>query len=169
MTSMAMGVLRRDARGHGVRFERRFDGTPEDLWPFLTEAGHLSKWITPGVTIEAREGGRIRFPWPKEPHMEGEITVYDPPSVLEYLWREGTVDSVVRLELRAEGAATLLVIDHSGLPEPDSRGFAAGWHSHLDWLALVMEGGGAGYDQDARFRELAGLYGGQPPAPAAAG
>jgi uncharacterized protein YndB with AHSA1/START domain len=157
--SQHIGVLRQEANGGAVRFERRFAGAPAELWPFLTQADHLSQWITPGVTIDARVGGRIVFPWPKEPTMEGEITVFEPPYRLEYFWREGKVNSMVRLELKPDGADTILVVDHSGLPLDDANGFAAGWHSHLDWLDQVRLGRGAQYDHEARFNELAEQYG----------
>lgn len=162
-----LGVLRQEADGIGVRLERRFDGTAAELWPYLTAADLLSQWITPGVAIDARVGGRILFPWPQGPHMEGEITVFDPPYTLEYVWREGAVVSTVRLELREEAGSTVLVIDHSGLPQTEAGGFAAGWHAHLDWLALVRAGEAEGYDNEARFRELAAVYGWQPPASSA--
>jgi uncharacterized protein YndB with AHSA1/START domain len=160
---LELGEVRRDGRGGAVRFERRFRITPMELWPFLTEAEHLSQWITPGVTIEARLGGRILFPWPTEPHMNGEITVYDAPHVLEYSWREGDVVSSVRMELRPSSGGTLLAIDHTGLPLRDAPGFAAGWHAHLDWLVAVLRGAGAGFDQKARFAELAETYGWEGP------
>src|SRR5688572_3876187 len=160
----SMGVLRQDANGGGAYFERRFEGSPDELWPFLTEAAHLSRWITPDVMIDPRVGGRIVFRWEKGPAMDGEITVFDPPHRLEYIWREGTVESIVRIELRPEGRRTVLAVDHSGLPLQDARGFAAGWHSHLDWLALVMVGQGERHDQQARFNELAADYGWKLPA-----
>jgi uncharacterized protein YndB with AHSA1/START domain len=160
----SMGVMRRDASGGGVRFERRFDVSPSELWPFLVEAEHLSQWITPDVQIDARVGGRMVFRWPSGPAMEGEITVFDPPQRLEYIWREGEVHSLVRLELRAEGGNTLLLVDHSGLPLKDAGGFAAGWHSHLDWLDLVVIGRGERHNQQARFNELAAQYGWEAPA-----
>lgn len=159
----SMGVLRQDATGGGVRFERHFAIAPSQLWPFLVEAEHLSHWITPDVQVDARVGGRMVFRWPNGPAMEGEITVFDPPHRLEYIWREGEVKSVVRIELRAEGGNTLLVVDHSGLPLKDSGGFAAGWHSHLDWLALILVGQGDRHDQQARFNELASEYGWEVP------
>ena len=155
----SMGVLRQDATGGGVRFERRFDIAPSELWPFLVEAEHLSHWITPDVQVDARVGGRMIFRWPNGPAMEGEITVYDPPHRLEYIWREGDVNSVVRMELRAEGGNTVLLVDHSGLPLKDAGGFAAGWHSHLEWLALTLVGQRDQHNQQARFNELAAEYG----------
>jgi uncharacterized protein YndB with AHSA1/START domain len=159
----SMGVMRQDVSGGGVHFERRFDGPPSELWPFLTEAQHLSQWITRDVSVDARVGGRLAFRWEQGPAMEGEITVFDPPHHLEYVWREGEVESTVRMELRAEDGHTVLLIDHSGLPLKDAGGFAAGWHSHLDWLVLVLLGHGDQHDQQARFNEMATAYGWQAP------
>lgn len=158
------GEVRREPGGVRVRFERRFEGTPTELWPYLTESEHLAAWITPGAVIDARVGGRITFPWGSgQPPMEGEITVFDPPRVIEYQWNEGAVRSVVRMELHASGDGTILILDHSGLPDRDAPGFGAGWHSHLDWLAAVRAGAGAEFDQNARFEELAKAYGYEAP------
>jgi uncharacterized protein YndB with AHSA1/START domain len=165
--SMQMGVLRQEANRGAVRFERRFEGAPSELWPYLTEAEHLSQWITPGCTIEPRVGGRIVFPWRKGPAMQGEITVFEPPHRMEYFWREGEVNSVVKLELKRAGGDTILIVDHSGLPLSDHGGFAAGWHSHLDWLEQVRVGRGAEHDHEARFMEMAKQYGWEPPVSAA--
>ncbi|HSL68908.1 MAG TPA: SRPBCC domain-containing protein, partial [Longimicrobiales bacterium] len=93
------------------------------------------------------------------PPVEGTVTVYDEPRMLAYQWREGEVESNVKLELRAKGEGTHLIVDHTGLPLKEARGFAAGWHSHFDWLVLVLTGQGASFDQERRFRELAARYG----------
>jgi uncharacterized protein YndB with AHSA1/START domain len=155
----ALGVISQNEKGGAVHFERRFDLSPDELWPYLTEATHLSAWITPEVVFEPRVGGRVHFAWPKGPPVEGRVLVYDPPRLLQYEWKEGEADSLVRLELRAQGAGSLLIVDHSGLPLKEASGFGAGWHAHVDWLEQVIAGHGNAFDQDARFRELAPQYG----------
>ena len=151
----AMGIVGQDERGGKVHFERRFDVSPEELWPYLTEAAHLAGWITPQVEFEARVGGRVAFYWPGNPVMEGTVLVCDAPRRLEYTWREGEADSVVKLELKPVADGTLLIVDHIGLPVKEAPGFGAGWHSHFDWLELRVRGAGDGFDEQARFRELA--------------
>jgi uncharacterized protein YndB with AHSA1/START domain len=154
-----MGVIGQDEQGGKVHFERFFDIPPLELWPYLTEARHLSSWITPKVEFEARVGGRVRFAWADSPPAEGEVLVCDPPHRLEYTWRENDSHSVVKLELQASAGGTLLLVDHVGLPIKDASGFGAGWHSHFDWLDHVIGGTGGTYDEKARFKELAAQYG----------
>jgi uncharacterized protein YndB with AHSA1/START domain len=89
--------------------------------------------------------------------MEGRIVKYEPPSLLEYTWRERGNDSLVRMELIPDGENTVLVVTHSGL-SMEAHGFAAGWHSHLDWLDHVLAGTAATYDEKARFMELMAQY-----------
>ena len=159
MMDAGLGEVREGGGEGSVRFVRRYDVTAAELWEYLTEPRHLSVWITPGAEFEARMGGRVRFPWPKGPPVEGTVTVFEPPHALAYVWREGEVQSTVSMRLQAEGTATLLVVEHTGLPLREVRGFAAGWHSHLDWLHHTLVGSAREFDQDGRFREMARVYG----------
>jgi uncharacterized protein YndB with AHSA1/START domain len=153
------GTVRLEGDTGSVRFVRRYDLTPSELWQYLTTPEHLSVWITPGSSFEARVGGRVSFPWQRGPAMEGVVTICDAPHVLEYTWGEGSAESRVRMTLSRDGDGTLLVIDHSGLPLAETSGFAAGWHTHLDWLQSAMHGRAGEFDEPARFRELAEQYG----------
>ena len=153
-----LGVVRREGETGGVRFVRRYAATPAELWAALTEEAQLGAWITPRVTFEARVGGRVVFDWPDGSSVEGRVKVFEPERVLEYSWNEGKAASTVRFELTPSGKETVLVLDHSGLPLDEASGFGAGWHSHLDWLALQMRGDAAGFDQNARYLELAPVY-----------
>jgi len=54
-------------------------------------------------------------------------------------WRAGSWDpgvySIVKFDLREEGAATRIVFDHRGFPDGLGKPLAAGWHSHY-WEPL---------------------------------
>jgi activator of HSP90 ATPase len=49
-------------------------------------------------------------------------------------WPEG-VFSIVRFELKAQGAGTLIVFDHTGFPNGQGAHLAAGWHANY-WEPL---------------------------------
>jgi uncharacterized protein YndB with AHSA1/START domain len=153
------GVVRQVEDRGEVRFIRRYTLTPAELWPYLTRAEHLSVWITAGAEFDARVGGRVCFPWQRGPAMEGVVIVCDEPRVLEYTWAEGGTESRVRIVLTDDRDGTLLVIEHAGLPLQESTGFAAGWHTHLDWLEHAIDGRGSEFDEPTRFQELAEQYG----------
>jgi hypothetical protein len=43
-----LGSLRIDGDRCGLRFERVYDTTPDDLWSALTEPERLARWLAPG-------------------------------------------------------------------------------------------------------------------------
>lgn len=147
-----LGTITNDGDTRTVRFERRYAVPPGEVWAALTEPDRLRQWLTV-ATVEPGEGGRVAFDFGSDGTCDGTITVWDPPSVLEYGWSfssEG--DSVVRWELAADGDGTLLTLVHSRLVAASGPGYGAGWHAHLDGLAGHL--GGEPVDWDERYRAL---------------
>jgi hypothetical protein len=73
-----------------LRITRRYDASPDEVWASLRS---LDRWLAPppGVTVANEEAGRL----------------------LELHWRpDGEPPSLVRMELREDGARTLLVLEH---------------------------------------------------------
>ena len=154
------GRLRLEDERRGVRFERRYDASPSEVWAALTEPDRLARWFAQ-AELELRVGGRytLRFdPDDDTQQVNGEVLVLEPGRILELSWQHPEQpDSVVRFELEPEGDGTLLVLDHRSLPAKSAPGLAGGWHAHLDSLgAHLGEGGEA--DWWGRFQELAPLY-----------
>jgi uncharacterized protein YndB with AHSA1/START domain len=151
--------MRADGALRAVRFERTFDATPEELWAALTEPGQLRGWLAEARRFEPFEGGAVelRFGDGEDERAYGTVRVFDPPRVLEYSWDwPGEDGSIVRYELVPQGEATLLVLDHRGLPSGAAVGYAGGWHAHLDCLAAHLCGDRVSWD--ARFEQLAPVY-----------
>lgn len=147
-----LGTITTDGDTRTVRFERRYDAPPEEVWAALTEPDRLRQWLTQ-ATVDPRLGGRVAFDFGDDGTCDGTITVWDPPAVLEYGWSfpsEG--DSVVRWELAADGGGTRLRLVHSRLAAAAGPGYGAGWHAHLDGLAGHLAG--TTVDWDARYAEL---------------
>jgi uncharacterized protein YndB with AHSA1/START domain len=136
MKTETLGTLRRDGELRGVRYERRYDATPEEVWAALTEPAQVRNWFAE-MTIEARAGGRVTFEWSGGQKEAGIVRVFDPPTTFEYTWENG---SVVRFDVEPDGDGTLLVLDHSKLPHTQTTGVGAGWHSHLDAFEALLAG-----------------------------
>lgn len=154
-----LGVVRAEGDRRSVRFERHYRATPEELWAALTEPEQLRGWLGEARIFEPRVGGRVglQLGEGEEQAVGGTVLACEPQRLLEYEWRwPGEHESVLRLELRADGDGTLLVLDHRLLPATAATGYAAGWHAYLDLLALELEGTHG--DWGERFAELLPAY-----------
>jgi uncharacterized protein YndB with AHSA1/START domain len=151
-----LGRLRSDGRRRAVRFERILDAPPADVWAALVDPGQLARWLAP-AQLEPRAGGTIRIEFGRDQTVAGTVLVWEPPRVLEYEWRfPGESESIVRFELSAHGAGTLLVLDHARLSAQHAVGYGAGWHAHLDRLAGALAG--SDVEWEPRFDEVLPRY-----------
>jgi uncharacterized protein YndB with AHSA1/START domain len=139
-----------------MQHERRYPHPIDRVWEAVTTSEHLDAWLLPVSSVEARLGGRCSFSWggPAEASIEGTVTVFDPPHVVQYTF--GHPDSYLRFELSEDGSATRLRFHQSFAPgegsdTPDDAyegadrpagpdtpwrpGFVAGFHEMLDNLA----------------------------------
>ena len=155
---MNEGQLRTEGDRCGVRFERRYDFSPEEVWSALTEPERLTRWLANVAELDLRAGGRFVLVWHEDGQQtDGTVLELEPGRVLELGWSyPEEPDSAVRFELRPDGAGTVLVLDHRGLPPGSIAGYGAGWHSHLDSLEAHLAGGQV--DWSARFQELGPAY-----------
>jgi uncharacterized protein YndB with AHSA1/START domain len=150
------GRLEQSGGGWRVEFTRSLAHRPEKVWRALTEADHLAAWFPTEIQGDRVEGASLRFVFRQAegPPLDGTMTRYDPPRLLEYRWG----DETLRFELRAEGDGTELrfvnTFDTLGKAARD----AAGWHVCLDLLALALDGGRAAAPSDARWREVHPTY-----------
>jgi uncharacterized protein YndB with AHSA1/START domain len=154
------GLLRIDGERRGIRFERRYDASPAEVWSALTEPERLGRWLA-DAELDLRVGGDyvLRFSDEDESQVtRGQVLALEPERLLELSWRyPGENDTVVRFELEPDGDGTILVLDHRGLPTEAAPGYGGGWHAHLDALEAHL---GAGGEPDwwGRYMELAPLY-----------
>lgn len=151
------GTLRADGERCAVRFERRYDATPEELWAALTEPEQLAGWLARAPRFD-RDGVDLVFgDGTGAQRASGRVLAWDEPRLLEYEWRfPGEDESVVRFELRPLEHGTLLVLDHRRLGRNAGAGYGAGWHAHLDALERLDA-----FSDDAwtrRFEELLPAY-----------
>jgi uncharacterized protein YndB with AHSA1/START domain len=130
-----------------VRHERLLPGPLERVWMYLTESAGLSTWLG-HATIPPRAGDAFTLtfvhcgePGHEEYAMHGETRIYQPQTLLEYLWREDGREEVVRFELTPVGDRVRLVLTHTGLDAANAAKVGPGWHAHLDVLdARLVDG-----------------------------
>jgi len=143
-----------------IRFERLLPGPIERVWAFLVEPEKRSRWLCAGRT-DASEGGKVEMhfnnaelsnqpdlPPPEkykdmcgEIRFEGRVLDYEPPTLLRHTWDFEGDYSEVTFELSSLKEQVKLVLTHKRLKTRDDlTGVGAGWHTHLDMLADVMNG-----------------------------
>lgn len=126
-----------------LRFTRTLKHPQEKVWRAVTEPEHLAHWFPTTIEGERVAGAALRFSFPGDrwPPFEGEMTAYEPPSVLELWWGP----DLIRIELRPTPEGTELTL----LDTLEDRGKAArdgaGWHTCLDGLQAALDG-----DEDPR-------------------
>ena len=157
MLAQTFGRLRQEAEGRrGVRFERVYDYRPDELWAALIEPEQIRGWL--GETdLDLREGGGGTVKLGERQTATLNVRRLEPGRLVEYDWRFGNEPpSILRLEIEPRAKGTLLVLDHRRLAADDATGYAAGWHSHLDALELLLVG--RRHNWQERFDELQPQY-----------
>jgi uncharacterized protein YndB with AHSA1/START domain len=139
-----------------LRFTRRFRQRPDTVWRALTEPEHLAAWFPHDIEGERAAGARLRFVSRENeaPPFDGEMLLFDPPSVMELRWG----DDVLRFELRPDGDGTVLhftdTFDELGKAARDG----AGWHACLDLLVYQVDGHTAPWSSADRWGQVHGSY-----------
>lgn len=140
-----------------VRFERLLPGPIERVWAYLTESDKRAKWLAHG-DMDLRPGGEMEYVWRNwelarpeevapekwsgEHRMKGHVVRVEPPHLLIHTWDEESSESEVVFELSQVGDKVRLVLTNRRLPDRAQLvGVSGGWHSHLDVLQEVLEGG----------------------------
>lgn len=129
-----MGRLSMEDGYATIEFERFYNHPPEKVWGALTDNDQLSSWFLSRVRIEGGPGGFIEswFGYPVM-HVEGKITAWDPPHLLEHEWNiqpnqvlpEGEF-SRMRWELIGSSGGTILKLTHHNLTRQTMAGLRTG-------------------------------------------
>jgi uncharacterized protein YndB with AHSA1/START domain len=103
-----------------VRFTRRYDATPAEVWAALTEPESIARWLGP-VPTRVREAR--------------------PERLLELDWEpSGDEPSVVRFELIAGEYGTQLVLDHRRINAVQGGLYSERWSNTLLRLDELLGG-----------------------------
>lgn len=114
---------------HKLEIEILLPATPTQVIQMLTEQKQIEIWSGEEVIFEAKEGGKVELfgGW-----MHGEVKSIGADE-LSYTWRtaewpEETKDSLVHIKLKESGEQTLLVLNHTNLPnEDEAQSHKTGW------------------------------------------
>ena len=134
--------------------EIRIAATPEDVFPYFTDANKLVVWKAVSAELDARPGGTFRMDVTGRGDVaQGEYLEIDPPRRIVFTWRWETDDpamragsSVIEVTLWPEGDETLLRFVQRGVPEQRRHHSSAGWAHYLERLALAAAGQDPGPD-----------------------
>lgn len=122
---------------HTLVLKRRLPAKPARVFKAISRPEEMRHWMCPqdffveSVTADLRVGGKFRV----EMHspddemfiVAGVYRVIDPPKRLVYTWTwepEHTmagVETIVAIDLVADGDETLLTMTHTGLPNEEER------------------------------------------------
>ncbi|MDZ4097771.1 MAG: SRPBCC domain-containing protein [Methylophilaceae bacterium] len=131
-----------------VIVKRKINAPAQVIFDAWLDPDSLSEWMRPcsistaksTVKVDAREGGAFEIVMhvPSGPVSHtGVYQLIDPPRRLVYTWNSihaGHNDSLVTVELIADGDATEVVITHERLPEAAQAGHFGGWTEILESL-----------------------------------
>jgi uncharacterized protein YndB with AHSA1/START domain len=103
-----------------VRFTRRYDASPAEVWAALTDPESVARWLGP-VPTSVREA--------------------EPEHLLELDWLvPGDEPSVVRFELVATESGTELVLDHRRINAVQGMLYSERWTNTLRRLDELVGG-----------------------------
>ncbi len=158
-----------------LRYERHMPHPPARVWRALTESEELQHWLPCDIVGDRREGAELRLPfWPDhveayeldEEPLPGRILVWQPPETFEWTWDTDRL----RFELEPAGEGTVLRfttwvgdprghgVDGSPDDATGTTSAAAGWHTCLDHLEVLLDGRpgrlaeAATHEVEARYR-----------------
>jgi uncharacterized protein YndB with AHSA1/START domain len=102
-----------------ARFTHRYDAPPAQVWQALTDPDSVARWLAAPAGVA--------------------VTRSEPERLLELDWSPpGEPPSLVRIELRAEGERTLLVLDHERIDATLGMRYMRDWSRALDRLAAAL-------------------------------
>jgi uncharacterized protein YndB with AHSA1/START domain len=130
-----------------LRFERRLTHPVARVWRAITEPEQLRAWFPATVDMEPTPGAKLRFELPPDAQARhdipdadmvsyGEVTVVDPPRLLEYTWS----GEILRWELEPADTGCRLRFTNVFDDREIAAGDGAGWHVALEALGAVLEG-----------------------------
>lgn len=154
-----LGALRHVRHGLAVRFDRRYDSAPAEVWAWLTEPRRLAGWLgvvelEPGVV--PRRGARALLrPGDAVGPVDCTVSYCDPERMLEVAWRaDGGPETEVVVEVvELAPGRTLLVLEHRGFPPETAADVGAGWHRRLHTLGALLDGAGPAQGTDGAVRQ----------------
>jgi uncharacterized protein YndB with AHSA1/START domain len=138
MEKTDLGTLARQGDRWMLTFTRKLAHPREKVWRAVTEPQHLAVWYPQEIVGERKAGAPLRFVTPGGGGhgFDGQMLVFDPPSVMEFTWGP----DLLRIELAADGAGTVLTLTDTFDDVGKAARDAAGWHECLERLTDDLDG-----------------------------
>jgi uncharacterized protein YndB with AHSA1/START domain len=139
-----------------LRFRRRLAHPPQRVWAALTDDGHLAGWFPTTIEGERTPGAPLRFSFRQSEGdpFDGEMRVFEPPSVMELRW----ADDILRFELEPDGTGCFLSLTVTFPEHGKAARDAAGWHVCLEQLSHVVDATTLPWEPPDRWRVVHAGY-----------
>jgi activator of HSP90 ATPase len=120
-----------------IHHELAFSAPPSRVYQTLVDTKKFAEATGAPASGDATEGAAFSA---FGGHITGRQVELVPDKRVVQAWRAKTwpegVFSIVRFELKGEGAGTKLVFDHDGFPEDMKEHLSQGWHANY-WEKLT--------------------------------
>jgi uncharacterized protein YndB with AHSA1/START domain len=152
-----LGEVTAQGATRSVTHRHRLLAPSAGVWDAITQPVEIARWMrTESMFFEPHVGGSVHYVWGGGSESTGTVMLFEPRRTLAFTWHEESNVSTVRFDLSEDGDATLLTLRHRDLTPVQLPGIAAGWHTHLEYLAAVLAG--VPFEFDPRFEELLPQY-----------
>ncbi len=115
-----------------LSFEVEYHYAPELVWKVITDSKLMEKWLMPN-DFELKVGHQFTLRTAPGPGFDGivrcEVLGFIDSKFLEYSWKGGPVDTIVRFHLSPTSGGTRLILEHTGFQ---------GWKSYFTSFILQM-------------------------------
>ena len=131
--------------------ELRIEATPEEVFPYLTDASLIVRWMGDWADLDPTAGGRFVVDINGIP-IRGRYLTIERPHRVVFSWgtpgndRMPPESTTVEITLRQAGDGTVLELVHRQLPDEDLPQHGIGWGHFLDRLATAAAGADPGPD-----------------------
>jgi uncharacterized protein YndB with AHSA1/START domain len=129
----------------------RIAASPEEVFPYLTDASLIVRWMGDWADLQPHTGGRFVLDVNGVP-VRGRYLAVEPPQRVVFSWGAAGNDTLppgsttVEITLRADGDETVVELVHRDLPPEEVAQHGVGWGHFLDRLVIAAAGGEPGPD-----------------------
>lgn len=125
-----------------VDLDREIGASVDVVWPLISTAHGLTRWMATTAEIDLRPGGRVRWEHDNGWIVAGEVIEVVPfrRLVITYGWEVGELpvppgSTTVTISLRGLGDRTVVSVRHEGLDEVLAHRHTEGWTHFIGELA----------------------------------